>query len=386
MDLKNQAVGSADVKHSLANQSLSVEALTSLAELLRLEPHWQGLFRRSREATAFASPAAVQTWYRNVEPHSGIYAVSVWCDDVLVGMATFSTIRLGYFRLLVTTGAGFGFHGDPLLGSDPAPVANAIIDHLRDFVSSGTGAVYLRRLRTNWTMANALDDRDDVTCQPMGSDESNSLIRFDQMNDPEDYFAAVARKHAVPRRRRRLLERFERVDYVPDDPDPHAAMDDMRDMMYRRFGMERRTYRTPQNRKLIHDLVDELMATDNVKVSSLVADGTRIASTIALYAGSRTFWYVVSSEPDLKWYGLGHIELYDFLYNAYQYGVTEVDLGSTNFDYKHRWANAVMHHRTVAIMAPGLRGTLANNLRRAAIRLHRARKLDDAGHGGPHVV
>ena len=365
---------------------LNVEVLRDVDGLAALTERWQQLVASSDGATAFATPAAVLTWYRHVARHSEVYAVTVWRGDVLVGMASFSLIRVGGFRLLSTAGAGYGYAGEPLLGADPEPVADALADHLRRVVSSGAAAAYLMRLRTDGTMIKILSRRPDLSCRQMGPDETSCVVRFDQMPDPEQYFTRAARKHAVGRRSRRLSERFDHVEYVVEDPESDVALDTMRDMLRRRFASDLRIFRTAQNRALTRDLVHELISTGQARVSSMIADGRRITVAVDFQVGPRVLGYAVAYEPDLAQFGLGHLELYNALRTAHAAGAVEVNLGSAGFSYKQEWGNALVEHRTLAITAPGWRGSIANNLRRAAIHLHRARPLDNTAGIGPHVV
>ena len=364
---------------------LSVHVVRDQYMLADLGPQWEELVWRSAEASAFSTPAAVLTWYRHVEQRSGVHAVTVWCADELVGLAPFSVIRLGPFDLYSTAGAGFGYFGEPLLGENPEPVARAIAEHVSELVSKGTAAVYLRRLPEASALQDTLSRRGDITCLPMGAAEVNCVVRFDQMPDPEQYFARVARKHAVPRRFRRLAERFEHVEYLVDDHELDLALDTMRDMLRRRFNTDLRIFSTASNRALTRDLVHALSAAGHARVSCLIADGQRVTVTIDLNVGTKVFSYAVAYEPDLAEYSLGHLELYKSLRNAHSTGVNEVDLGSADFAYKRRWATTESHYRTVAITAPGLKGRVANNLRRATTKLHRA---DVLGHhkGGLHVL
>jgi CelD/BcsL family acetyltransferase involved in cellulose biosynthesis len=368
------------------HEPLRVEVTTDLAGLTNLTPDWRRLVQRSDSANAFNTAEAVLTWYRHVERHSGVYAVTVWRGDELVGIAPFSMIRLGFFRLFVTAGAGFGYHGDPLFGSEPESVAAVIADHLSRLVSPGTAAVYLRRIRSDGVMSNIAAQRADLACRQLGAAEVSSLVRFDQMPDPEQYFLRIARKRAIGRRSRRLAERFDHVEYVADDPEPDVALHTMRDMLRRRFGTDLRIFRNQPNRALTHDLVQELLTAGHAQVSSMFADGRRITVTVKLHVGPRIFWYAVAYEPELSEFSLGHLELFETLRRAHASGATEIDLGSAGFAYKENWANAESRHQTVVVTAPGRRGEIANNLRRAAIRIHRVRRVDNTTGVGPHVV
>lgn len=351
---------------------LAVRVVRDRAALEDLVPQWQDLVWRSAGVSAFSTPAAVLAWYRHAERRSEVHTVTVWSGNELVGVAPFSVIKTGPFALYSSAGAGYGYYGGPLLSPTPEPVSRAIADHLSELVSSGRAAVYLRRLPETSTLRTVLGCRTDITSIPMGAPEVNSVVRFDQMPDPEQYFARVARKHAVPRRSRRLAERFDNVEYVADDGALDLALDTMRDMLRRRFNTDLRMFGTTAHEALTRDLVHALSAAGHARVSCLMADGKRITVTVDLNVGPKVFWYAVAYEPDLAEFSLGHIELYEFLRRAHAAGASEVDLGSAGFAYKRRWATAESSFRTVAITATGLRGRIANNLRRAVIKLHRA--------------
>ena len=103
---------------------LRVEVVTDLDDLVALSEPWSALLHATPEATAYASPAYVLTWYRHFEVPGGIYAVTVWRGDSLVGMAPFARTDVGWgparATLLVSAGTEHGDYGDPLLGPDPA--------------------------------------------------------------------------------------------------------------------------------------------------------------------------------------------------------------------------------------------------------------------------
>jgi len=363
---------------------IRVEVIRNLDQLSELKWDWERLVRSSGRASAFSTAAAILTWYRLVESHSAVHVVTAWRGDQLVGLAPFSVVRLGPFRLFATAGAGYGYDGAPLIGAYPAQVEQAISDYLTNLVASGMAAIYLRRLPSDGTMLKILENNAHLSCMRMGADEARSIIHFGQMQDIEHYFSQVARKHAVPRRSRRLAERFGDVEYVIDDPEPGVALDAMRDMMRRRFDGDLRIFRTPQNRVLTRTLILELKAAGHAQISSMFANGQRITVTVDIHVGDRKFWWAVAYEPDLAHYSLGHIELYEFLRNAHCSGASEVDLGSAGFTYKQRWANVTRHYRTIAITAPRMRGNIANTLRRAVIRWHRVRRVSATA--GPPAV
>lgn len=351
--------------------SLRVEVVTELPALEDLRTQWLDLLSRTPMAIAFSTPAAVQAWFRHVERYAGIYVVTVWRGERLVGLSPFSVVRLGPFRVFASAGAGYGFFGGPLLGPEPDPVAHALHDHLATLLRGGRAALYVRRMPTEHPLLGVLYDSPSVVCSAMGSDETNSIVDFDLMSDPEKYFAQVSRKHAVPRRTRRLTEQVQSLDVLPRDPDPDDALDAMRDMIVRRFGEDLRMFRGPHNRRFTRELVHGLIADDHAQIASIKADGRRIAVTVDLHVGTRTFWYAVAYEPDFYDFSIGHIELYSFLRRAHTAGVTAVDLGSSGFNYKRRWANSEVRFRTLAVTTAGRPAPIANLLRRVCITAHR---------------
>ena len=201
---------------------LRVEAVTELVDLEALTDRWSALVRSSPQATAYASPAFVLTWYRHFERPGGIYAVTVWHGDELVGLAPFARTRLGYgpahVTLLVSAGTEHGDYGDPLLGPHPGPVAAAIADHLAALVGRRT-VINARRLRDDSPTLAALERRDDLATVPMGQVAEAAVVRLDQVDDPEAHLRRLAKKHSVPRR----LRRRQVSDNAAFDPDPELA-------------------------------------------------------------------------------------------------------------------------------------------------------------------
>mgnify|MGYP002737220395 CR=1 FL=1 len=352
---------------SSAAESLSVDVIRDLAALEALWPHWLRLFTRSPDATAFISPTAILMWYRYIEHHKRIYVVVVWSGNELVGLAPFSVTTVWPYRFFTVAGNEYSYPGDPLLGADPAPVANAIIDHLSGLVAGGRATIHLPRMFLDGTVARLLSERSDISLDKKIVN-SRVLVRFDQMAEPAEYFRQVARKHAVPRRLRRLHEVFEQVDYVPADPEPDRALEVMRDMLYRRFGAKAPPMvSTPRREAFMRALANQLITVGHAQLSSIVADGRRIACTLALHVGPRTFWYQPAYEPELRQYGIGHIELYEFLRRAYEGGATEVDLGSDKFEYKQRWAGVYKPRARLILGTADHQARLPLLLRRAVM-------------------
>lgn len=359
---------------------LRTEVLSDLADLVPLAGAWNDLLRRTPQATAFASPAWLLTWYRHFERPGGMYVVTVWRGSELVGLAPFARSggggRRAGFRLLVSAGTEHGDYGEPLLGPDPAPVAAAVADHLAQLVQEENVAVNLRRLYDDGAMLAALEARDDLARRPMGQLARAAVVRFDRLDDPEGYLERLARRHSVPRRMRRLQEAQGPVVYRPEYAEVDAALDAMRDMLRRRWGADDgpRLFATEAleafSRSLLRALVDAGLG----RVSTLEAGGRPVAVSTLLQVDRRHLSDNAAFDPDLAAYGLGQAELYETLRQSLAEGAVEVDLRAGDFPYKRRWANAERVSRSLVVVAPGTAGEAALAARRVAMSV-RARRL-----------
>lgn len=362
---------------------MQVQVVESTSELGELAGRWQRLAEACADgqATVFACPTWVLTWFDYFEAIGRPYVVLVWDGPDLVGVAPFSRTSLGVgparFALLVSAGVENGYYGEPLLGPDPEPVARALAAHLSDLVAGGTTVVNLRRLWVDGALSRALHLRHEVTCRPMAPAADSAVVRFDQMDDVDRYFRQVARKHGITRRGRRLAEQVGTVDYHPDDSDVDGAIAALEDLLARRwepgagpqlFAGARRAAFT---RHVLRALVDQGQA----GLSTLRVDGRPVAVSVVFRLGDRAFSDFAAFDPEFAPFGVGQRELYEVLRHAWQDGATEVDLSAvSSYTYKLRWANATPATQSVALTAAGWRGPVAWGARRAMM-IYRARRL-----------
>lgn len=372
---------------SAAGHALRVEGVTDLADLEALTDRWAALVHTSPQATAYASPAFVLTWYRHFERRGGIYAATVWRGADLVGIAPFARTRLGRgpasATLLVSAGTEHGDYGDPLLGPDPEPVADAIADHLASLARRRT-VVNLRRLRDDGAAIAALEAHDDLARRPMGQVAESAVVRFDQIDDPAQHLRRLANKHSVPRRMRRLAEAHGPVEYQPDDPDPTAALDTMRDMLNRRWGPDQgpAIFRGPRMEAFTRDTLRALVDSGFGRIATLTAGDRPVAVTSVFTVDDRYTSDNAAVEPDLGEFGPGQAAIHRMLHHAHDAGATEVDLRAGDYPYKYRWTNASHRTRSLALTTPGREGQAMLAARRVMMSL-RARRLARLRHQLP---
>jgi CelD/BcsL family acetyltransferase involved in cellulose biosynthesis len=360
-------------------QALRVEVVTDLDDLAALADQWSALVHASPLATAYATPAFVLTWYRHFEQPGGIYVLTVWRGDDLVGLAPFARTRIGRapaaITLLVSAGTEHGDYGDPLLGPDPEPVAAAITDHLACLVRQRI-VVNLRRLRDDGPALTAIRARDDLAQAPMGQVADAAVVRFDQVDDPVVHLRRLGKRHGVPRRLRRLAEAHGPVEYRPDDADVTAALDTMRAMLHRRWGPDDGPYmfRGARMEAFTRDTMRALVDSGFGRVATLTAGDRPVAVSTVLHVGDRQVSDNAAFDPDLAEFGPGQAEMHWMLTHAHRAGAREVDLRAGDFPYKHRWANATHRTRSLALTTPGRQGQAMMAARRAMMSL-RARRL-----------
>jgi CelD/BcsL family acetyltransferase involved in cellulose biosynthesis len=363
----------------VGGHGLRVEVVTDLDDLVALTEPWSALLYATPDATAYASPAYVLTWYRHFEVAGGIHAVTVWRGDTLVGMAPFARTDVGWgparATLLVSAGTEHGDYGDPLLGPDPAAVADAIVDHLAALTRRRT-VVHVRRLRVDGPAWAAIYARPDLGRESIGRVADAAVVRFDQMDDPASTLRRLARRHDVPRNLRRLAEAHGDVTYVASDDDVPDALDAMRSMRARRWqgGEGPRLFRSPALEAFTRESVAELVAAKLGRVDSLAAGGRRLTVSTVLQVGDRQVGDSTVIDPDFSRFGPGHAALAFQLEHGLETGVRSVDLRAGEFPHKQRWANATIRTRSLALTPPGRQGEVLRRARRVATSV-RSRRL-----------
>lgn len=363
----------------VTDRGLRVEVVTDLDDLTALTEPWSALLHATPDATAYASPAFVLTWFRHFEVPGGVYAVTVWRGEELVGMAPFARTAIGWgparATLLVSAGTEHGDYGDPLLGPDPTAVADAVVDHLAQLTRQRT-VVNVRRLRVDGPAWAAIYARPDLGRTPTGQAADAAVVRFDRMDDPATTLRRLARKHDVPRNMRRLAEAHGEVTYVVGDDDISGALDGMRSMLARRWaaGEGPKLFGSPALEAFTRESITELVAAKLGRVDCLTAGGRRLTVSTLFQVDDRQIGDNTVVDPAFSRFGPGNAALAFQLDRGLETGARELDLRAGDFPHKQRWANATIRTRSLALTPPGRQGELLHRARRLAMSA-RARRL-----------
>jgi CelD/BcsL family acetyltransferase involved in cellulose biosynthesis len=363
----------------VGGRGLRVEAVTELDDLVALTEPWSALLHATPDATAYASPAYVLTWYRHFEVPGGIHAVTVWRGDALVGMAPFARTDVGWgpagATLLVSAGTEHGDYGDPLLGQDPAPVADAIVDHLAALTRRRT-VVHVRRLRVDGPAWAAIYARPDLDRVSTGRVADALVVRLDRMDDPASRLRRLASRQDIPRNLRRLAEAHGDITYVAGDDDVPEALDATRSMLVRRWqgGEGSGLLRSPALEAFTRESVAELVAAKLGRVDSLTAGGRRLTVSTVHQVDDRQVRDSMVIDPDFSRFDPGDAALAFHLEHGVETGVRLVDLRAGDFRRKQSWANATIRTRSLALTAPGRQGEMLRRAGRVAMSV-RSRRL-----------
>lgn len=103
--------------------------IRAAAELRALEPAWWDLWRRSRDATPFQSPAWLLPWWEIFQPGE-LQTLALWRQDRLVALAPFYLERAGGGCRLLPLGIGISDYLDILLdGAEADQLAKLVAHH-----------------------------------------------------------------------------------------------------------------------------------------------------------------------------------------------------------------------------------------------------------------
>jgi CelD/BcsL family acetyltransferase involved in cellulose biosynthesis len=301
----------------------------------------------------------------------------VFDEDELVGLAPFTRAALGPSRhwpeLLIAVGAEHEADCEPLVADDDAAVAGCLADHLCDAVRRGTSIVIAHHVRTESAFVAALEQRRDVHVATQLS--TSPIVELRDREAARKLLDAGARASRLPRRRRRLAERFAQVEFEPTDRDVEGALDDMRRMHIARWGSDHGPAILTEGRReqFTREVWRELVDTGQGQISVLKLDGRRAAIQLVTRVRDRCIFDNIAFDPSLAEFSLGNMIVEDTLRWLLEQGAGEVDFRSGTEPYKLAWSNAEWRQATITLVLPGWLGRVQLKSRKAVQRLRRRR-------------
>lgn len=363
----------------MTRDDLQVDVLTSFDALADLESSWHELFDASPSVRVSQSPEWIGSWYRRYESAHGVYVVVVRRDRELVGLAPFSrsgTRWKGGPQFLVSASVELNDNtvgGDPLIRDDDPAVAASIATHLAAEVRRGLTVVHARGLRRAGPFQIALEQCPGLAlAQPKGFVSPIVVLGTPESTDALE---RRVRQHRLPRRRRRLEERFSSVAFDPDDRDVVGVLRDMETLLDGRWppGEGPSLFTDEARRRFTVDVWSTLVEQGNAHFVVLRLDGRRAAVQLVSHVGAHHACEVIAYDAELREFALGHLVMAEALRIAGEQGAATVDLGAPRSDYKDGWADDAVEWTSTTLARPGRGGQAALKLRKLVANRRRRR-------------
>ena len=313
---------------------MRVERLTHVADLVRIAPAWQDLFRRVPTAAPFAAPAWLIPWWQVFAPGQ-LAAVAIWDGDALAALApTYIEEGPAHCRLL-PLGIGISDHMDVL--ADPAqPEAGAVL-------AEAIGA-----MRQDWNLWSA--------------EEAMPGAAVLALPDPAGCTSTLARQSASPvlrlpgvggsldevipsgkRRKWRMAQnRVSKREWQLASTTPETLLDDL-GHLFRLHGArwERRgeagVLADPRLRVFHEAAAPALFAESLLRLSTLRIDGIVAGAYYGFARGAAAYAYLGGFDPAFAYESPGTLLVGAAIEAAWREGATEFHFLRGQEPYKYEW-------------------------------------------------
>jgi len=138
----------------------------------------------------------------------------------------------------------------------------------------------------------------------------------------------------------------------------------------RRMGRGERTSVTEPVQRMLGDVGRELIVGDRLRVWSIDAGGTTIASSVVLVAGGEVGYWLNGFDEGHASISPSRLSILSVIEDAFGLDARRLDLGAGVYDYKQRFADGEEQLQWRTLVAPGARAPLT----RAQLALPRARR------------
>jgi len=113
------------------SRNIQIREITSLCALRRVEPEWNALWERCREATVFQSPDWLTPWVEAFAP-SRLWVLELRERGTLIGLAPLFIYGTGGDRIVAPLGAGISDYLDVLVAPEFPEAVDALAEFLQE--------------------------------------------------------------------------------------------------------------------------------------------------------------------------------------------------------------------------------------------------------------
>ena len=307
---------------------MATELITSLDHLSALGPEWEGLWRRSPEATPFQSPHWLMPWLRHFGAGGELATVITREGDTLTSIAPLYVLREDDESLGLLLGTGISDYLDVLGDGTAALDAMRTIDcQLWD----------LQQLRPSSTLlATPLPEG---LSENVEDQEPCPVLRIEGAGDGlESLLSTHARKKL--RYYRRSLERLGEVRIEEATEDNLDALLDALYILHAGRWKRRKlpgVLGDPAVQQFHREVAGDFLRAGALRMYATRVDERVVAVFYGFAHGGTEYYYLSGYEPELEKLSIGTLIVAHALERAIRAGATTFDFLRGAEEYKYTW-------------------------------------------------
>ena len=364
------------------SDDLQLAVVADPDELAGLGDEWNAAAAADPAPNVYLTWEWVHTWWTHFGAGHDLHLIVVRDSEGIVAIAPFQRSRLGVgrvaTRVLQRVSPDAGDYGGIVLVRRHGEAVELIFNDLEQVLRDRwVDVVVISRLSEDDPFLSSLRE---ALARRSGSLAVSEMYLggaclFTDVRDGFD-LAALAKRHRIPRRLRRLSEEQGSIDFT------YHSGDDLEEGLSRLLQLHARRWadRASEMRGMLADpareafLLDAVRALDGqdwVRLLTLTAGGRLVAAELDFEYRRRLFMFKGAFEPDYGSYGPGQLLFHRVIEDGVASGLDVVDWGRGDQPYKRRWANGERRQVAVTMTTPSLAGRLRAHRMRATWALER---------------
>jgi CelD/BcsL family acetyltransferase involved in cellulose biosynthesis len=316
----------------LARRPLTLEVVTSLADLQRLHAEWHALWQRCA-ATPFQSPDWLIPWWRHLG-RGALHVPRVRADDRLVGLAPFAIVQTAESNLVLQfLGTGVSDYGDVLLEPDFETAAATLI---WSTIAEASASNKIDRIDLQQLAAESVLLR--TAARESIDVASNEPCPVLTLRGRRDAWLPAGWRHKLDYDRRRL-QRCAAMEFIRAD---RGNFDELRTELMRLHAMRRAesgggAFADASVRAFHAEAATAMLANDTLRLYALRADDAIVAAYYGFVVRGRACYYIGGFDPAWEKFGVGNLLVEHAMLEAAHEGAAAFDFLRGREPYKYRW-------------------------------------------------